>query len=295
MFVYFQQSCLTILCLIWILCAYRRENFTPTEDTRICSWHFPGGKAGGPVRFSWNENKSTDFLQTSTRCRKSTRDTNQTTTRIQPDGDRKVENLGPSSIHSEAMLAAENELLRQHIKRVEAAAAYQKEIFCYSQISHSDQLVTYYTSLSKFMFETLVTYVSMCEIKYHSFRVKTMTLEDQILLTLMKLRHNFGHVDLSVRFNVSVATVTNIFRTFVSVFAEALYAPAFGRGMPSREKNSRSMPASFARFRNCRTTLDCTEVRIQRPDSCEGRSSITCVTRYSCEMYGSELEKADLN
>ncbi|XP_043245634.1 uncharacterized protein LOC122393536 isoform X1 [Amphibalanus amphitrite] len=247
--------------------AIRRENFTPTEHTRICSWHFPNGKKAGPVRFPWNEGKRINLPD-------DTRPHHSSPGNRRQDAAVEMEDavLGPP-VHSEAMLSAENELLKQHIKRLETAAAYQQQRFCYNQISHSEQLVTYYTSLSRAMFETLVTYVSMCDFTYHTFKVTTMTLEDQILLVLMKLRHNFGHTDLSVRFNKSVATVTNVFRTFVSIFAEALFKPIFGKGMPSREKNSQSMPASFRKFRHCRTTLDCTEIRIQRPDSCEGRSS----------------------
>ena len=50
-----------------------------------------------------------------------------------------------------------------------------------------------------------------------------MPLMNQLLLTLMKLRHNFGHVDLATRFNCSTATVTNIFLTIVSVLYDILY------------------------------------------------------------------------
>ncbi|XP_036448378.1 zinc finger protein 2-like isoform X1 [Colossoma macropomum] len=32
-----------------------RENFTPNCNSRVCSWHFPNGKAAGPTRFAWNE------------------------------------------------------------------------------------------------------------------------------------------------------------------------------------------------------------------------------------------------
>uniref|UniRef100_A0AAR2J710 Uncharacterized protein n=1 Tax=Pygocentrus nattereri TaxID=42514 RepID=A0AAR2J710_PYGNA len=35
-----------------------RENFTPNYNSRVCSWHFPNGKAAGPTRFAWNEGKS---------------------------------------------------------------------------------------------------------------------------------------------------------------------------------------------------------------------------------------------
>ncbi|XP_051511852.1 transcription factor E2F6 isoform X1 [Myxocyprinus asiaticus] len=39
----------------------RRENFTPNCNSRVCSWHFPNGKAAGPSRFAWNEGKTFQF------------------------------------------------------------------------------------------------------------------------------------------------------------------------------------------------------------------------------------------
>lgn len=36
----------------------RRENFTPNSNSRVCSWHFPNGKAAGPLRFAWTEGKA---------------------------------------------------------------------------------------------------------------------------------------------------------------------------------------------------------------------------------------------
>eukprot|EP00057_Strongylocentrotus_purpuratus_P023013 XP_011677487.1 PREDICTED: THAP domain-containing protein 4-like [Strongylocentrotus purpuratus] len=37
----------------------RRDNFTPTANTRVCSWHFPDGFEAGPTRFHWNVSEST--------------------------------------------------------------------------------------------------------------------------------------------------------------------------------------------------------------------------------------------
>ena len=81
------------------------------------------------------------------------------------------------------------------------------------------------------LFQTLVTYVSMCDFDYHRFTIANIALEDQLLMVLMKLRHNFGNVDLSTRFAISVS---NIFRTFVTLFADALFEPILGGKMPSR-------------------------------------------------------------
>ncbi|XP_046375958.2 uncharacterized protein LOC124148745 [Haliotis rufescens] len=39
----------------WIL-MIQRDDFDPTPNTRVCSWHFPHGKERGPSRFHWTEN-----------------------------------------------------------------------------------------------------------------------------------------------------------------------------------------------------------------------------------------------
>ncbi|XP_043219103.1 uncharacterized protein LOC122380206 [Amphibalanus amphitrite] len=172
------------------------------------------------------------------------------------------------------LLAAENQLLREEVNRLAAADRYKAARLTFSQISESDALVNYYTSLPNAkVFKTLVTYISMLDFEYYQHKVDVLVLEDQILMFLMKLRHNFGHTDLSVRFAVSMSTVTNILRTFISVFAEALYKPVLGKGVTSREKNRGSMPASFEKFQNCRTTIDCTEIHIQKPDNTNNKAS----------------------
>ncbi|XP_013792102.1 THAP domain-containing protein 1-like [Limulus polyphemus] len=38
--------------------AIRRKDFTPTCNSRVCSWHFPDGKSAGPSKFKWNEKNS---------------------------------------------------------------------------------------------------------------------------------------------------------------------------------------------------------------------------------------------
>ncbi|CAI9722579.1 domain-containing 5 isoform X1 [Octopus vulgaris] len=40
--------------------AIKRQNFIPTTNSRVCSWHFPVGKNAGPLRFAWNIN---NFLE----------------------------------------------------------------------------------------------------------------------------------------------------------------------------------------------------------------------------------------
>lgn len=37
----------------------RRDDFTPTANTRVCSWHFADGLVAGPTRFHWNLKETT--------------------------------------------------------------------------------------------------------------------------------------------------------------------------------------------------------------------------------------------
>lgn len=45
--------------------------------------------------------------------------------------------------------------------------------------------------------------------------VKTMKPETQLLLTLMRLRHNFGLKDLAARFLISTQSVSEIFSAWI--------------------------------------------------------------------------------
>ena len=49
-----------------------------------------------------------------------------------------------------------------------------------------------------------------------------MSLENQLLLTLMKLRLGAKDLDLADRFNVARATISNIFHTFLHALHELL-------------------------------------------------------------------------
>lgn len=53
---------------------------------------------------------------------------------------------------------------------------------------------------------------------YDEWEVTSFSLEDQLLICLMKLCLDFKDLDLAVRFWTSRATISNIVNTFISVF-----------------------------------------------------------------------------
>ena len=116
------------------------------------------------------------------------------------------------------------------------------------------------------MFWILVWYLKRFErsIKYHlEWNVTCIPFEDQVFMTLMKLRQNYTNLHLAQLFNCSSATVTNIFLTFIEVIHTSLHG--LMEKIPSRFKNLSNLPESFKKFPNCRIIIDCTDVRMETP------------------------------
>ena len=99
---------------------------------------------------------------------------------------------------------------------------------------------------------------------YCGRHVNILLMEDQVLLTLMKLRHNFSHLDLAYRFYVSQTTITNVFHTILFFIHRLLYLPCM-KDVPSLKKVQCDMNSSFDNFPNCREIWDCTDIFIDRP------------------------------
>ena len=160
---------------------------------------------------------------------------------------------------------AENFLLKEEIRRNEAAGAKQGSRFTYGQISGDPALVTFYTGLPQDKFEFLLRCLERFPMAYlYKWTVGILPLADQLLLTMYKLRHNPKHVDLAVRFAVSETCVTNVFRTCLSALHQILKA-LHGPDMPSVDKNRTSLPACFTGFEGTRVILDCTEIECDVP------------------------------
>ncbi len=104
-----------------------------------------------------------------------------------------------------------------------------------------------------------------------------MSLEDQLLMTLMKLRLNSRDLDLSVRFCISTSTVANVVKTILSVLHEVLYVGLMST-MPTLDKCKGSMPNCFHAFSSCRCVIDATEVTVDIPSDLSKHS--VCYSNY---------------
>ncbi|XP_072395189.1 uncharacterized protein [Diabrotica undecimpunctata] len=91
---------------------------------------------------------------------------------------------------------------------------------------------------------------------------------DQLFMTLIKLRLNSPHEDLSIRFGCSTATVTNIAMTRIYALHEVLFKNLM-KTIPSIVRNQVCLPSAFTNFKNCRIILDCTEIYCTVPTNME--------------------------
>lgn len=164
------------------------------------------------------------------------------------------------------LLEVEVENLRKELEDRKSNKQYQREI--YSVMALRDEVICMETGLpNKQVFSIVVNYVRRfsAEINYfYGWKVERILLEDQVFITLMKLRQNYTKLHLGELFHCSTATISNIILTFVHVLYKLLYEDCL-KSVPSREKNRTSMPESFSLFGHCKMIIDCTDVEIAAP------------------------------
>lgn len=173
------------------------------------------------------------------------------------------------SAESHNIYKMENDDLRHRVSLLQVQLEKATQVLSYSTLQHNENMLVHYTGIRMDMFEILLNMCCRFEIKYvDGWHVDSVTKADQLLLTLMKLRGNFTHLDLGFRFGVSRTTVKNIVTTWIFVLHDILYKGILlANGIPSVAKNKGCLPSCFSSFSGCRITLDCTEVQCAIPNA----------------------------
>jgi hypothetical protein len=91
---------------------------------------------------------------------------------------------------------------------------------------------------------------------------RKLSIREEMLLVLMKLRLNVINELLGDMFDVSSSTVSHIFNTYLKLLSSLLQPLIF---WPAKEKIREHLPKDMAPYPHLRATLDCTEVFIERP------------------------------
>ena len=160
----------------------------------------------------------------------------------------------------------EVENLRKEVKDLKIKGTYQREV--YSVLSLKDEVICMETGLTnKDIFLIVVNFVRRFSNDigyYYGWKVDKILLEDQVFITLMKVRQNYTNLHLAELFHCSTSTISNIILTFVHLLCKLLYEDCL-KTVPSREKNRTSMPESFSLFGHCKMIIDCTDIEVAAP------------------------------
>lgn len=92
---------------------------------------------------------------------------------------------------------------------------------------------------------------------------KKLTLKEEFLMTLMRIRRGFPEEDLAARFHISTASVSMTLITWIKFLAKEFRCLVF---MPTREQVKTNLPDAFrVRHGKVKHIIDCAETFIERP------------------------------
>ena len=140
------------------------------------------------------------------------------------------------------------------------------ETFSVQIIESNDYLTKFYTGLPAWViFLHLFMFLSPC-----LPQPRALSLMDEFLLTLMRLRLNLMLEDLAYRFRVSSSTASRIFLKWLDLMYVRLN---FLVAWPSRDIMEKNMPMVFKQlYPRCRCIIDCSEIYIETPTSFDARA-----------------------
>lgn len=160
-----------------------------------------------------------------------------------------------------------------------------------------------YTSVPTDVFTILLEALTLFELSYfYGWQVTSIPLENQLLMTLVKLRLNLRDLDLAERFCTSRTTVANVVKTLICALHELLFNGILKLGIPSQAKCQGSLPKSFNDFVSARIVMDATEITQDVPHELNKQAScysnyksrhtvkaVTCVAPNAALVYCSDL------
>ena len=178
-------------------------------------------------------------------------------------------------------------------------------MFSIEKIAHSNTLIKLHTGLPSYEhFEWLYNEVREQAANMHYYRgpssshvkqyelkgakkpgrKRKLSIKNELLLTLVRLRLNLLEADLALRFNISESSVSTTLSTWIPFLARELEALIH---WPARENLHLYNPRCFHKYGLVSAILDCTEVPIERASlalantktfsSYKGRCTVKCL------------------
>ncbi|KAK0134860.1 THAP domain-containing protein 2 [Merluccius polli] len=265
----------------------RRDNFSPTKNTRVCGRHFKntdfvvtaGGfrrlqKGSVPVLFSWNgfELPAPRPSVWERRPRPESPDVS----------DNEMEIAGVATDHDytgirASDLAEDNEALRRRILELEQQikGLQLQQRFGIHHLTASDDSIRFYTRFASY--QHFQAFWSLVEPAVNSKMVRITSsktasnssssshqTKHELLLFLMYLAVGLPLNDLAERFNIHRSTASRI----VSTWTQFLYTLLGSKRLwlPSEVVRAH-LPPEFDAFADTQAVFDCTEIHCQTPSS----------------------------
>ena len=253
---------------------YRRKDREPSKYSRVCSCHFRDeNKSYGPEIYTRNQEKifpaeggPPKKKKKGTTKKETLHEMVETIRGEQQSPDEDSQQEAESNTTKEIILEAELNQTKEELKNMQEKENYKQKHYTVSGLNAG--VLRMETGLpTKEIFNIVVLHALRFKdsiIYFSGWKVESIKFEDQIFITLMKLRQNYTNLHLAQLFSCSVSTIANIVTTFTHVL-HSIFFQDIMTSIPSRDKNKLCAPSSFSQFTSCRIVIDCTDVEVAAP------------------------------
>ncbi len=146
-----------------------------------------------------------------------------------------------------------------------------RTVITLEQFAYSPNVIQYYTGLDDYDHFMLVFNVLGENAQHIGRKFKMLTAENQMFLTVMKLRQAKEDFELALLFGISKSTASRIFETWMRFMYFQLRELDI---WPSKHTINDTMPQQFkAVFSNTRVIIGTTEIPIQKPTNVTAQCS----------------------
>ena len=159
------------------------------------------------------------------------------------------------------------DVLLEEIERLKSELKSNR--FDFRMLERNDSKTKFYTGLPSWpVFLYVFTFVSR---DLNPRGNHALCLEDQFILTLVKLRLNLLMEDIAYRFGVSLSTASCTFSKWIDILFTRLN---FLIAWPQKDILLKNMPPAFSQlYPRCVCVIDCSEIFIETPKSFAARSA----------------------
>ena len=116
-----------------------------------------------------------------------------------------------------------------------------------------------------------------------SMRKSSLSISQQLFISLMRLRRGFNIFTLSHFYGVSETTIRTIFTTWIMFLFHHFKTIKF-KFFPERQAFRKNLPKVFKPFKNIRASIDCTEFKCETPRDYKQQGNLYSSYKSHCTM-----------